>query len=582
MIRAAYFAVLIVAIALAAWNGFVQQANLQFGDILLSRREPAVSGAVRKIVLLAIDDRTVAGFGPLPLNRGILAAGLERLAESPPDVLAVDLLLAEATPSDGRLARALGRFPRVVMAAALESDAVPEARWIWPLPVFPQGSVGHVHAEPDPDGVVRSILLEKRGAGRTVWAFGAQIAGQPLRASPVPMRINFAGPEGAFRRISFAALLEGRVAPETLRGKIAILGVTAQGAGDRYFTPLSTQGLPMSGIEIHANIVRTLLDRAFLVPLDVGGECVAYALIAAACLAAVGYLRGLRLFLALALLAAALPLACLAALRFDRVWPPASFLAVFLVSVALGGAGQYGALAAALRRADRQRKEYAFRVQAIAHEIKTPLTAIQGSSEMITDESVPEAARAEMAGLIHKESKRLTSLIETFLDVERISAGALAIEKRPVDLAALCAEVVERARLYAARKKSQIHANLCPCTLEADPDLLSFAVYNLLTNAVKYSPRESSILLETHAGAGMVSVTVSDQGYGIAAGEQQRIFERFYRLKRDRSSGEPGSGIGLALVKEIVTQHGGRVEVESKPGAGSRFTLVFWKSRPSS
>jgi len=159
-----------------------------------------------------------------------------------------------------------------------------------------------------------------------------------------------------------------------------------------------------------------------------------------------------------------------------------------------------------------------------------------------------------------------------------MASGTLEIEKKPVELSELCREVVERARLYAARKKTAIEMDAPPLTVAADPDLLGFAVYNLLTNAVKYSPKRSTVRLEVRETAGGAAISVADEGYGIAREEQQKIFERFYRLKRDEKGGEEGTGIGLALVKEIATQHGGRIEVESSPGAGSRFTLTLPKS----
>jgi signal transduction histidine kinase len=248
---------------------------------------------------------------------------------------------------------------------------------------------------------------------------------------------------------------------------------------------------------------------------------------------------------------------------------------VYAAAVAIGGAAEYAVLAGALRGEEEKRRASAFRMAAIAHELKTPLTAIQGSSEMISAGLLAEPERVEMAGLIHKESKRLASMIQTFLDVERMAAGTLALERRPVDLAALCEETLGRARLYAGRKRTEIRAQVTPGTIEADPDLLSFAIYNLLTNAVKYSPARSTVEMEARVEGGTATISVADRGYGIASEEHGRIFERFYRLERDRGGAESGSGIGLALVKEIVAQHGGRVTVESRPGAGSRFTLTL-------
>ncbi len=597
--RAGYVLALLALSPFLVWNGFVQQLDGTLHDHLLRIRGASDSPNVRRIALLAIDDHTAARYGPLPLNRARIAEALDRIARGGPAVLAMDLLLSERTTpeADAALAAALAKFPRVVLSAAIASDGVPT--WIEPLDELARNArVGHVHASPDADGIVRSISLVKEAETRRHWALGFETArmalgtNAPLETADLvelggiriparepggrPMAVNYAGPDGTFDHLSLAAVLEGKIPPEVFRGRIVILGATAQGSGDRLFTPVSS-GIGMNGVEIHANVARTILDRAFLLPVDVPRELLIYAAIAAAAVLAVVKLRGARLVLALAALAVALPAAAFAALQAGRVVPLGGMLAVFAFSAAAGGAGEYAAVEMALRRSERRRKEYASRVQAIAHEIKTPLTAIQGSSELISSDILPESQRAEIAGLIYKESKRLTGIIHAFLDLERMASGAMQLEKRPLALKPLCEDVLERARLYAARKGSRIESDVQPIDMQADAELLSFAIYNLLTNAVKYSPRDSAIRLAATERDGSVAIAISDTGRGIAPAEQERIFEKFYRARGRGSAGEEGTGIGLALVKEITVQHGGRVLVESEPGAGSRFTLLLPK-----
>ncbi len=549
--------------------------------------------------MVAIDDQTAARYGPLPLNRARLAEGLEVLAQAHPRVVVLDLLLSEAgEPSqDTSLARSLGLFPHVVLAAALEGDAGENPRWILPLPELAHGrSTAHVHAAPDADGDVRSVLLVKAGSARRFWALGFEAvrlatgADRPLESAEavslgsirIPatdsesrlMMINYAGPEGTFPRVRFGDLLDGSANLTQFRDKIVIVGVTAQGSGDRLFTPLSS-GIGMSGIEIHANVVRTILDRTFLVPLGVAGELVGSLLLIALCVAAIIWFRGLRLFTALTTVLLVLVAAGFLSIRAGYILPLGSFLAVCLAASGIGGISEYALLSRALAGETTKRKEYAFRVQAIAHEIKTPLTAIQGSSEMISEGGMPEQQRTEMAGLIHKESKRLTALIQTFLNVERLASGSLSLQHQQVDLGVLCQEIVERGRLFAARKRIQIETAIADVRVSADPDLLSFAIYNLITNGVKYSPKNTTIRLFVEESDSEVRISVADQGYGIATADQERIFEKFYRLKRDEKSAEEGTGIGLALVKEIVQQHGGQITVESAPNTGSRFTIAL-------
>ncbi|MCW5983535.1 MAG: CHASE2 domain-containing protein [Bryobacteraceae bacterium] len=589
--RLAYLAVLVAIVPITAWNGFVGQFNAAMGDLLFRLRPGGAAAATRDIVLVAIDDRTAANYGPLPIRRSVLAKGIARIASGRPKALAVDLLFSESSSDDAELASVLRGFRGVVLSAALDLDG----KWILPVPALRQhATIGHVHAAPDPDGVVRSVLLAKLGEGRRLWALGLESAavalgrGRPVETKstlvvgdisiPAPehagrsITINYAGPEGSFERVSFSDLLGDKIDAARFHDRVVILGVSAQGAGDRLFTPFSS-GIGMSGVEIHANIVHTILDRAFMIPMSLPAEVLCYVLLASGCMVSVLAFRGLKLIVVLAALSVAIPAGSLVALSNNAVWPVGSMLAVFTVAAGTAVAGEYGLIARALRRSEEKRRDYAFRVQAIAHEIKTPLTAIQGSSEMIADEIVPDRERVEMASLIHKESKRLTHLIHTFLDVERMASGSIQLETQPVSLEALCNDLVERAWLYAARKNIRIEASIQPITIEADADLLSFAIYNLLTNAVKYSPNDTTIVLATAVSNASVSISVTDQGYGIAPEDQQRIFERFYRLKRDRKGEEEGTGIGLALAKEIVVQHGGLIRVDSKPGAGSRFTL---------
>jgi len=602
LVRSVYLIAVAAALPLLMWNGVVQQINATVGDILFRMRGPLHSPSVAQIVLLAVDDATLSGYGPLPLRRSLLGGAIRRISEYRPRVVVIDMLLSEPghPEEDLALSTALSTVPASVLGAAIDRDPARPSRWILPLPILADSHlVGHVHAEPDADGNVRSILLAKTADGKRLWALSVQAARAALRTGPpieerdavnlgairIPagqaderlMRINYSGPEGVFHRISLASVLNGTARAEDFAGKIVMLGVTAQGGGDRMFTPVSS-GIGMSGIEIHANAIRTILDRDFLEPLSPAAELAAGILIAAACIVGVGILRGLPLFAALAGIGLAIQVFSVIALRFGSVWPAGSLLTVFVATAGIVGAGEYAAVWLNLRSSERKRHEYAFRVQAIAHEIKTPLTAIQGSSEIISDQLLPEDQRARIATMIHKESKRLTDILHTFLDVERMASGSLQIQKGPVELPLLCEDVLDRARLYATRKRIRIESSLSPITVVADADLLSFAIYNLLTNAVKYSPKETTVTLAAVESRDTVSISVTDQGYGIAPKDQTNIFDRFYRLHREKTSAEEGTGIGLALVKEIAAQHGGRIEVESAEGTGSRFTIVLPKS----
>jgi signal transduction histidine kinase len=135
---------------------------------------------------------------------------------------------------------------------------------------------------------------------------------------------------------------------------------------------------------------------------------------------------------------------------------------------------------------------------------------------------------------------------------------------------------VERVRPLADRKKIGITlSENFDAPLEGDRELMEYAFYNLLTNAVKYSPQQTAVSVFARRRGGEVRISVQDQGIGMDAKEVKQIFQKFYRTKRAEESGEAGTGIGLSIVEQIVAQHGGRIEVESSPGKGSCFTLVL-------
>ena len=598
-IRTIYLMILIALLPVLVWNGLIQQLDASLTDVLLRFRGPVHSRAVNDIVLVALDDSTAARYGPLPIRRSLLGQGISRLASFRPKSVALDVLLSEPGNfvEDRALAESFTSMPSLVLSTALRSDTPTTDHWILPISEFAESHlIGHVHVEADADGNVRSVLLAAEAGGRRYWALALQAIraavhaaapletpnGLELASIHIPagnsssrlMLINYAGPEGTFRRIPFSALLDGSARAGDFTGKMVFIGATAQGSGDRLFTPFSSR-IGMSGIEIHANIARTILDDDFLLPLGEEAQFAMLAMIGAACVLGIGLLRGVRLYAALGSFAILIAGSCVFALNHGRILPIGMLLTGFVLFAGVTGFGEYALVAAALRRSERRQREQASRVAAIAHEIKTPLTAIQGSSEIISDQLVPDEQRSEIAGMIHRESKRLTQLVHTFLDVERMAAGSLALETQPVDLAILCEEVLERARLYGARKSITINAAVPHLVVQADGDLLSFALYNLLTNAVKYSPKRSTVSLTAEDKGNEIAVSVADEGYGIAPIEQKKIFDRFYRVRRGQADNEEGTGIGLAMVKEIVSQHGGRIELDSREGAGSRFTIVL-------
>ena len=168
-------------------------------------------------------------------------------------------------------------------------------------------------------------------------------------------------------------------------------------------------------------------------------------------------------------------------------------------------------------------------------------------------------------------------MISTFLSVERLSDGQMELKQERFPLGDFVERCTARARPLADNKDIRIEIRDIPHEeLIGDRELMEYAVYNLLTNAVKYSPPQTRVTVYGENSKGdRVRLCVEDQGIGMDRKEVGRIFEKFYRTKKAEQSGEMGTGIGLSIVEQIVIRHGGTIQVESEPGRGSKFTLIL-------
>ena len=579
---------------LAGWTTLAAQIDSDVYDFLfrLDQRTPPSAASV----IYGVDERTLRQGGGLPGLRGILANGLERLNACEPAAVALDIVLADETAdeeSNARLALALGRLKHVVLASNLTSMG-----WENPLPRFPRQAVGHVHSDPDPyDNVVRQISLEKVSGRERHWALaletfrgmypnvtieedprGLTFDGMRLpspREAARPLLVRFRPSSAPVPEVSFADLADNRqCAP--FRGKAVFVGLTAQSAAqDRHSTPLSF-GQSMVGVAINANAFETLAHRNFLRPagnLEAVGLSLALTLGAGAIFY---FLSGWPAYLSAAGLLVLAHLMTWITFRTGIVFPYTAPLVAVWLGTAASASFQYFSTRRQLRKAEADRSRYQQAIHFVAHEMRSPLTAIQGSSELMGRYKLPDEKRAQMAQMIHTESQRLARMIQTFLDVERLSEGQMELAREPFAMGDVVRSSFERAQPLAERKRISIAlAALDECMVLGDRELMEYAVYNLLTNAVKYSPAETHVEVNARTGDGALRVSVRDQGIGMDEKEIKKIFTKFYRTKKAEMSGEVGTGIGLSIVEQIVTHHGGRIEVHSSPGSGSCFTIVM-------
>jgi signal transduction histidine kinase len=212
----------------------------------------------------------------------------------------------------------------------------------------------------------------------------------------------------------------------------------------------------------------------------------------------------------------------------------------------------------------------------VSHDLKTPLTAIQGFAQAILDgAAADEEARRHAASVIHAEADRLHRLVEDLLDLARIDAGQMAFSMSPVDLVSVLRTVTERLGLRAAEKGVRLEDRVEALPpIAGDGDRLAQVLTNLLDNAVKHTPSGGVVRATGEVEKGWVLIHIDDTGPGIPPEELSRIFERFYQVDKSRRGDESrGVGLGLAISREIVQAHGGRLSAQSAPGSGSRFTM---------
>jgi signal transduction histidine kinase/CHASE3 domain sensor protein len=221
------------------------------------------------------------------------------------------------------------------------------------------------------------------------------------------------------------------------------------------------------------------------------------------------------------------------------------------------------------REAERLKNEL---MATVSHELRTPLASIVGFTELLLLRDPEPAVRKAHLETVHAEARRLAELIDDFLDLQRIAErGRLPLERRRVDLRPL---VSDQARVFAAQSEAHSLAVRMPdeaLVTEADPSRLKQVLANLLSNAIKYSPDGGEIAVEGWVRNGVVGVAVRDPGLGIPSAQQQRVFERFYRAPGATERAIGGTGLGLALSREIVEAHHGTIGFESVEGQGSRF-----------
>jgi two-component system phosphate regulon sensor histidine kinase PhoR len=240
----------------------------------------------------------------------------------------------------------------------------------------------------------------------------------------------------------------------------------------------------------------------------------------------------------------------------------------------------HGAVAVLRDISDRKalQKRNAEFVSAVSHEMKTPLAGIRAYVELLADgDAEDEATREEFLEIINGQTDRLQRLIDNLLNLARIEAGVVEVHKQSQSLNEVLEEALRLVRPSAEAKDITLTDDLSPLYLSVlvDRDMILQAAINLLSNAIKYTHKGGSVTLRSRMVDDEIRFEVQDTGVGLSAEDARKVFEKFYRVKKDKEMAA-GTGLGLALAKHIVEDvHGGRIVVASQPGEGSTFAIVL-------
>lgn len=215
----------------------------------------------------------------------------------------------------------------------------------------------------------------------------------------------------------------------------------------------------------------------------------------------------------------------------------------------------------------------------VSHELKTPLTAISGYSELIQNGMANEEETIRFAGEIHKSAKRLLTLINDTIRLSQLDTSEQKVIYEAIDLYKIAEDCVNMLKFSAENHGIDISIHGTNAYLEGNREMLEEVVYNLCDNAIRYNNEGGKVDVTVKPVKGKSYLCVEDNGIGISKEHQERIFERFYRVDKSRSKSTGGTGLGLAIVKHIIQQHGAHMELTSEKGKGTKIEIEFSKSR---
>ena len=220
----------------------------------------------------------------------------------------------------------------------------------------------------------------------------------------------------------------------------------------------------------------------------------------------------------------------------------------------------------------KMRKEFSANV---SHELKTPLTSISGYAEIMKSGMVNREDMIVFSERIYKEASRMIALIDDIIKLSKLDEDSVEVEWEEVDLYELCSDIVDRLGMSAKKRNVRIELEGESVSYYGVRQMLDEMIFNLCENAIKYNVPEGKVLLWVGNTAQGVKVIVKDTGIGIPKDQQERVFERFYRVDKRHSKETGGTGLGLSIVKHAAIFHHAQIRMESEVGTGTKMEVVF-------
>lgn len=442
------------------------------------------------------------------------------------------------------------------------------------------------------DGVSRRLILSMQGDPLLHMKLASEINGRKNASSyrgAFPFKrttqayINF-HPRGTYEAFSFVDVMRGKIPKGALKDKIVLIGRdTRSDTKDYVMTPYSRDNTAMSRLELHANILDTLILNNAPIKSPFWLDFLATSLISILTIFVVMAVRPGQGLMLLLMSMTGYFLFCTFFFASFGFWLDMThpLLAIFIcyyffipyrLIIENRKSWEYYQKHALLTQVEEMKSNF---LRMMSHDLKTPVARIQGMTEVALRDPHPVSeVQKEALESISNSTEELSHFFSSILNLGRIEAKDIKLQLKSKDVNALLSETMQKCDYLARLKNIQIVTEFEPMfSVKMDEDLMRQVFTNLLENAIKYSPENSRVLVSTEEIDGVVRVQVADQGIGIPRDELPNLFSKFYRARSAVHSDVKGSGLGLYLSRYFVDLHKGKIIVESEPERGSTFTV---------